>query len=177
MQTKGGSLSIRVHLAIWMKIELGMQAAPAEGPEKVGHKSSVAEPAEFTLGKSAGPVGDGRRCNHQLPANCRFKERRLKAQHAGTICAGALGKQQNGNSGFKGSRDFLTRLVCTGAASAVDENGSPTASQEAEDRPAADLALGYERAGQHRSVYQDVEVTEVVRADQTLRGPSAPANN
>jgi hypothetical protein len=100
METKGGSSSIRVHLAIRMKIELGVQPAPAEGPKKVGHKSSIAEPAEFTLGNSSGPVRDGGRCNHQLPAHCRFKERRLKAQHTGAICAGALRKQQNGNSGF-----------------------------------------------------------------------------
>jgi len=99
----------------------------------------------------------------------------MKAQNFAAVGTGAFRKEQDGDTLAKDVDHLLCDFVGAGAALAIDEDGAAAAREESKDRPVAYFAFGDEDAGHGRGEDRDIEITEVVGDDESLRGAMAAA--
>jgi hypothetical protein len=92
----------------------------------------------------------------------------MKAQDLGAVGTGAFRKEEDRDAGFQHRHHLHSGFLGAAATLAVEEDGPSAARKKAEGGPAANFLLGHKDARSCGRIDQDVEIAEVVGADESL---------
>ena len=175
MYRDGGRFTVGVSASVGVEVDGGAAPGESEGAQEVGREGRVAKPAKSALRGMSGRVGNGSRGDRDGAADRGLEKRGVEAKNLTAIAAGSFRKEQNGKPGREQAGNLPGHRVRTAAAAAIDEDGSCAAGEETEGRPPTDFLLGHKDAGHRGGVDQNIQIAQVIRADEPSGGGSSAA--